>query len=77
MEDTKMAVLGSAVLLLAGVFCAFCAFKDYDWFMNNRKAWLIVKIFGRRIARAFYIVLGLLLAGAGCVMLFASATRAI
>jgi hypothetical protein len=75
-EDTKTAVLGGAVLVLAGVFCAFCAFKDYDWFMNNRKAWLLVKIFGRRIVRAFYIVLGLALVGAGCVMLFASAARA-
>ena len=25
-------------MILVGVSLAFVAFKDYDWFMNNRKA---------------------------------------
>ncbi len=55
--------------LLGGIFAFFCAYKDYDWFMNSSKASWIVKLFGRNGARIFYmglgvfiIVIGLLLA---------------
>lgn len=58
------------VVMLVGVFCAFCAFKDYNWFMNNRKAWLFVKLFGRNGARIFYMILGALFVVAGIVVMF-------
>ncbi len=45
-------------MLLAGVFTIVCASKDYDWFMNHRKAKLFVAMFGRGGARVFYVGLG-------------------
>ena len=41
-----------------GFFAIFCAYKDYDWFMNSNKARLFVKLFGRNGARKFYMGLG-------------------
>jgi small neutral amino acid transporter SnatA (MarC family) len=52
------------VILLAGLFSIVCAAFDFDWFMNNRRASLFVKIFKRNGARVFYIVLGIVL----CIM---------
>lgn len=55
----------SAILLAAGVFTVVGAAADWDWFMNNRRAWLFVKLFGRNGARAVYVLLGLvIIAGA-------------
>ena len=45
--------------LLGGIFAFFCAYKDYDWFMNSSKASWIVKLFGRNGARLFYMGLGI------------------
>ena len=47
-----------ALLLLGGAFTLVCAVKDYDWFMEHRKAHFFVAIFGRRGARVIYGVLG-------------------
>ncbi len=47
--------------VLAGLFAMFCAYKDFDWFMENHKARFFVNIFGRDGARVFYGILGLLL----------------
>lgn len=55
----------AALLFFGGAFCAFSAFKNYDWFMEHRKAWLFVKLFGRSGARAIYIVLGLAMMAGG------------
>ncbi len=44
--------------IIAGLFCIVCAVKEYDWFMENRKARPIVAIFGRDGAKIFYIILG-------------------
>ena len=52
------------IILLAGLFSIVCAAFDFDWFMNNRRASLFVKLFKRNGARAFYIVLGIVL----CIM---------
>lgn len=60
--------LSALLIVLVGVFCAFCAYKDYDWFMDNHRAWLLVKLFGRNGARVFYIILGVLLMAAGLVL---------
>ncbi len=49
----------SFIMLLGGVFCLYCAYKDYDWFMNSSKARLFVRLFGREGARRFYMGLGI------------------
>lgn len=49
------------VCICAGVFSIFCALKDYDFFMESRKAVLFVKILGRNGARVFYVLLGIFL----------------
>ena len=41
------------VILLAGLFSIVCAAFDFDWFMNNRRASLFVKLFKRNGARVF------------------------
>ncbi|MBR1723476.1 MAG: immunity 17 family protein [Ruminococcus sp.] len=63
------AVAGLLVVLVA-VFCFFCAYKDYDWFMENRKARLFVGLFGRDGARKFYMGLGVVLGVLGVVVMF-------
>jgi len=50
------------VILLAGLFSIVCAAFDFDWFMNNHRASLFVKLFKRNGARVFYIVLGIVYA---------------
>ena len=50
-----------ALAVCGGVF-------DWDWFMNNRKARLWVKLFGRKGARVFYVFLGGALTAAGIAM---------
>lgn len=57
--------------LLLGLFCIFCAYKDYDWFMENCKARPLVALFGRNGARGFYIVLGAIIIITGFISLFA------
>ena len=51
--------------LLIGGFSFFCAYKDYDWFMNNSRAALLVMILGRGGARIFYMLLGVVFFGGG------------
>ena len=57
-------VIYGIVILLAGLFSIVCAAFDFDWFMNNRRASIFVKLFKRNGARVFYIVLGIVL----CIM---------
>ncbi|MDR1472754.1 MAG: immunity 17 family protein [Synergistaceae bacterium] len=66
MDDPKTLTLVRALLVSIGVFSEFCAAMNYEWFMGSREAWVLVKILGRRAARIFYVVLGLLLVGVGC-----------
>ena len=49
--------LGIFVCLIA-LFPIAAAYFNWDFFFNNRKAWLVVKIFGRNGARIFYGLLG-------------------
>ena len=60
-----MQILFVLLMLAGGVFCIFCAVKDYDFFMESSKAWLFVKLFGRNGARVFYIILGIVILVAG------------
>ncbi len=55
------------VCVLVGLFSFFCALKDYDWFMDHRKAKFMAKVLGRNGARYFYMILGGGLATAGVV----------
>ena len=54
--------------LFAGGFSVAGAALDWDWFMNNRRAWLFVKLFGRGGARVVYVLIGLGLAVLGGMM---------
>lgn len=48
--------------VLAGLFAILGAIKNWDFFMNNRKAYIWVKLFGRNGARIFYGILGFVIA---------------
>jgi hypothetical protein len=56
-SDFGIFVLPS-VLIFCGLFSIVCALKDYDWFMNSRRAAFFLRVFGRKGARAFYVLLG-------------------
>ena len=45
------------IFVLAGLFSAIGAIGNWDWFMESRKARIWIKLFGRRGARVFYIIL--------------------
>ncbi len=62
-------ILISLLCLLGGLFAIFCSAKNYDWFMEHRKARTMSAILGRNGARAFYIVLGAVMALAGLAIL--------
>ena len=66
MSNTIAAIFGFA----AGFFCIFCAYKDYDWFMNSSKARFWVKVLGRDGARKFYMGLGAFIIAVGVVLCF-------
>jgi hypothetical protein len=53
------------LLVAIGAFAALGGIKNWDWFMNNRRARLFVTILGRDGARVFYVLLGLFIAGIG------------
>lgn len=46
------------LFIFGGIFSILGAVKDWDFFMNNHKAQLWVKLFGRKGARIFYAILG-------------------
>ena len=48
--------------VLAGLISILGAVKNWDFFMNNRKAYIWVKLFGRNGARIFYGILGFVIA---------------
>jgi hypothetical protein len=56
------------IMAAIGVFSISGGVFNWDWFMNHRKAWLFVKIFGRTGARIFYGLLGTFLVVVGVVM---------
>ena len=53
----------SLILGLSGVFSVVCAAANVDFFMENSRAALFVRLLGRTGARVFYVVLGLFLCG--------------
>lgn len=56
------------VITSIGAFSIVAAIKDWDFFMNHRKAKLFVKLFGRNGARKFYVLLGSFLVIAGALV---------
>ena len=59
MEANQLPVI--LIGLVAGLFTIICAAKDYDWFIENRKTWLLIKLIGRDGTRIFYVLLGILI----------------
>ncbi|MCA9492216.1 MAG: immunity 17 family protein [Myxococcales bacterium] len=65
----RAAVVASAILVVGvGVFAVVCAWQDWDWFMEDRRAQPVIALIGRQGARAFYGSLGLLLVPAGILL---------
>ena len=50
-----------------GVFSLSGAIFNWDWYMNSRRARLLVKLITRTGARVFYAALGLFLIGLGAL----------
>jgi hypothetical protein len=57
LKGSQMNPIGLLFVAL-GVFTALAAALDWDWFMEDRKARFIVRLFGRGGARMFYALLG-------------------
>ena len=51
--------------VFAGLFSLAGAILDWEWFMTNYKAAVIVRILGRNGARLLYALLGLVLVALG------------
>ena len=56
------------LIAAVGVFAITGAVMDWNWFMNNRRAWIFVKMFGRNGARVFYVLFGAALATLGVLL---------
>ena len=52
---------GAVLLIVLGSYVIYCAFMDYDWFMNYYKAASLKSLFGRDGMRVFYIILGIII----------------
>lgn len=64
-----MDALAPILIIAAGAFSILGGVNDWDTFMNNRRARLFVRLFGRRGARIFYIGLGAFLVVGGVIVL--------
>ncbi|MEM7479022.1 MAG: immunity 17 family protein [Planctomycetota bacterium] len=69
LKDWQMNPIG-ILLFAAGLFSIAGAAFDWDFFINSRKARLIVALCGRIGARIFYGILGLVIAVAGASIAF-------
>ena len=58
------------IFMAIGLFSVVCAACDFEWFMNHRKARIVLRILGRTGARVFYIVLGAAIMVLGGLVLF-------
>ena len=48
------------LFLIGGIFALSAAITDWDWFFNGKRAAVFVKSFGRKGARTFYAIVGVL-----------------
>jgi drug/metabolite transporter superfamily protein YnfA len=62
--------LSGILFVSAGCFSIAGAYFNWDWFMENRRAWIFVKLLGRNGARIFYGLLGAGLVTLGLTTLF-------
>lgn len=62
--------LSGILFIFAGCFSIAGAYFNWDWFMNNSRAWLFVKLFGRGGARVVYGLLGVFVLSVGIMSLF-------
>ncbi len=67
-DSTTMIIAGIAIIAI-GIYCICAAVFNWNWFFNNNRAILFVKIFKRKGARIFYAVLGAFFAGIGIFFL--------
>ena len=58
------------ILVAVGAFSIAGSVANWDFFFNSRKAWLIVRLFGRQGARIFYGLLGTTIATIGLLVTF-------
>ena len=49
------------LFLIAGIISILAAILDWNWFFNSQNARFFVQYFGRKHARLFYGILGLML----------------
>ncbi|MDR1403886.1 MAG: immunity 17 family protein [Tannerellaceae bacterium] len=54
-----------AVFVLAGLFAIIASVLNVDWFFNNRKIAVYVRLLGQTGARIFYVLVGIGLTVAG------------
>lgn len=67
-------LLVGLLCMAAGLFSAICGGKGFGWFMKHRKAAFMIAILGVKGARIFYVVLGIVLFGAGLMLAIAGAS---
>lgn len=48
-------------IILAGLFSILASLFNWDFFFENRRAAIFMRLFGRKGSRVFYFILGLLL----------------
>ena len=60
----------NTLIILIGLFSLLGAIFNWDWFMNNRRARIIVTLFKRTGARIFYGLLGTGLIVGGVYLMF-------
>jgi hypothetical protein len=54
-------ILGPILVFVGGAFCIIASILNWNWFFENRRAYIFVKLFGRTGARVFYSLLGICL----------------
>ncbi len=54
-------IVALIIILGGGIFCILAAIFNWNWFFENRKAYVFTKLFGRIGARVFYAILGVAL----------------
>ena len=67
MSETSFA---SLLFIAAGLFSIAGAYFNWDWYMNNYRARIFVRLLGRGGARVFYAILGAAISGVGVMQFF-------
>jgi len=56
-------------IIVIGIYALLATIFEWKWFFNSRKAKRMVKLISYKGARSFYGVIGMILIGAGLVVL--------